>query len=183
VRTLPSPPGAPPTQRTGERADFRSQADQFTFSPNPLRRLLFAPPPNATAVQFAITNDPPEPCVPASLRSDQLEFIRKARLACPRKRVHPVGCQYYIPIWESGEWHTRTAECRQRSANPLPGKQMVGGLKRKRLAKCPAFLNVYVFWSGKRDSNPRPSALKEPLSGIRPKLSMPRGQWSTSQGP
>ena len=25
-------------------------------------------------------------------------------------------------------------------------------------AKCPAFLNVYVFWSGKRDSNPRPSA-------------------------
>jgi hypothetical protein len=25
-------------------------------------------------------------------------------------------------------------------------------------AKCPAFLNIYVFWSGKRDSNPRPSA-------------------------
>jgi hypothetical protein len=42
-------------------------------------------------------------------------------------KLRLVGCQYSIRIWESGEWQTRTAECRQRSANPLPGKQMVGG--------------------------------------------------------
>jgi hypothetical protein len=27
-----------------------------------------------------------------------------------RLRLVPVGCQYYIRIWESGEWQTRTAE-------------------------------------------------------------------------
>ncbi len=48
MRTLPSPLGAPPTQRTGERADFRSQADQFTFSPNPLRRLWGAKTPSVS---------------------------------------------------------------------------------------------------------------------------------------
>ena len=37
----------------------------------------------------------------------------------------PVGCQYPISIWESGEWKTRTAECRQMSTTPLPRKQMV----------------------------------------------------------
>ena len=50
----------------------------------------------------------------------------------------PVGRQYYIRIWESGEWQTRIAECRQRSANPLPGKQMVVALKRKRLGEMPS---------------------------------------------
>jgi hypothetical protein len=49
-----------------------------------------------------------------------------------------VGCQCSIRIWESGEWQTRTAECRQRSANPLPRKQMVVALRRKRLGVLPS---------------------------------------------
>ena len=48
------------------------------------------------------------------------------------------GARHSIRIWESGEWQTRTAECRQRSANPLPRKQMVAGLKRKRLGDMPS---------------------------------------------
>ncbi len=39
-----------------------------------------------------------------------------------------VGYQYSIRIWESDGWQTRTAECRQKSANPLPRKLMVGRL-------------------------------------------------------
>ena len=52
-------------------------------------------------------------------------------------------CQNLIRIWESGEWQTRTGECRQRSANPLPGKQRVtkNGPREeeKSQTKCPAF--------------------------------------------
>jgi len=44
------------------------------------------------------------------------------------ERETGVGCQYSIRIWESGEWQTRIAECRQSSANPLPRKQMVTDL-------------------------------------------------------
>ena len=46
-----------------------------------------------------------------------------------------VRYQYSIRIWESGEWQTRTAECRQKSANPLLRNQMVVDLKRKRLGE------------------------------------------------
>jgi hypothetical protein len=49
-----------------------------------------------------------------------------------------VGAKNLIHIWESGEWQTRTAESRQWGANPLPGKQMVAGLKRKRLGVLPS---------------------------------------------
>ena len=49
-----------------------------------------------------------------------------------------VGYQYSIRIGESSEWQTRTAECRQKSANPLLRNQMVVDLKRKRLGEMPS---------------------------------------------
>ena len=67
--------------------------------------------------------------------------IRITPLSCGATILHPylrkssgyrcVGWQYSIRIWETGEWQTRTAECRQRSASPLPRKQMVAGLAAK----------------------------------------------------
>ena len=51
-----------------------------------------------------------------------------------------MGCQYSIRIWKSGEWQTRTAECRQRSANPLPITQRVDtgrGSRIRRLRRSP----------------------------------------------
>jgi len=50
-------------------------------------------------------------------------------------KVRGVGWQRFIRIWESGEWQTRTAECRQRSANPLPGKQMVVALATRKAGR------------------------------------------------
>jgi hypothetical protein len=40
------------------------------------------------------------------------------RIGCGVPILHPNG---------SGQWQTMTAECRQKSANPLPRKQMVVG--------------------------------------------------------
>jgi hypothetical protein len=73
----------------------------------------------------------------------------------------PVGCQYSVRIWESGEWQTRTAECRRRSANPLPRTQMVIALSARKAEHFAQPSLVYVCWSGKRDSNSRPSAWEE----------------------
>ena len=48
------------------------------------------------------------------------------------------GCQFSIRLRESSERQTSTAECRQSSASPLTRKQMVVGLKRKRLGVLPS---------------------------------------------
>ena len=60
------------------------------------------------------------------LRSADLKVPQDYRETLQRgDRV--VGCQNLIRIWDSGEWQTRTAECRRRAANPLPGKQRIDG--------------------------------------------------------
>jgi hypothetical protein len=84
-------------------------------------------------------------------------------------QLETVGCQYSIRIWESGEWQTRTAECRQRGANPLPGKQMVVGLKRKRLGEMPSL--------------PQCICVLERGTGFEPATSCLEGRSSTAELP
>ena len=49
------------------------------------------------------------------------DVLKQKVVPRPQSVAHEraVGCQYSIRIWESGEWQTRTAECRQRVGDPL----------------------------------------------------------------
>ena len=93
-----------------------------------------------------------------------------------------------------------TAECRQRSANPLPGKQMVAGLKRKELGVLPSLpqgmcvleretrLEIATLCLGRLCPlrrirfSPTPRSSRSPCSGNREKsrVIMPLGSHSAA---